>query len=126
VGPKGVESVHFRCWYCNKHYARPGERAGERFTCTCQRLLRVPRRGGGNCRVKTPVDWLVETVVYAGGGALVGFVLALLILRYIRPVSGPGFFLAAGFTLAGFLCGLLGGERGVAWVGRLGRDWHDR
>jgi hypothetical protein len=71
VSPTEVQPIHFRCWYCNKRYARAGDGIGERFTCTCK-LLRVPRRSGGNCRVKTPFDWLVETVVYGGGGALVG------------------------------------------------------
>ena len=48
------------------------------------RAIRVPRRSGGNCRVKTLVDRLVEAVVCGGGGALLGFCLAILILSQLR------------------------------------------
>jgi hypothetical protein len=39
-------------------------------------MLRVPKRNGGYCRVKTLVDWMVEAVVYGGGGAGRSFVSA--------------------------------------------------
>jgi hypothetical protein len=51
--------IHFRCWYCNRRYSRPEPQIGQRFVCSCRRPLRVPKRDGGNCRVKTPVDWTV-------------------------------------------------------------------
>jgi hypothetical protein len=116
--------IRFRCWYCNKSYAVTEHRIAERITCTCERPLRVPKRSGGTCRVKTLVDWLVEVVVYGIGGALLGLGLALLILSQFRGASGliAGWVLVAALTLVGFAAGLLGGERGVNWVGRLIRD----
>jgi hypothetical protein len=123
--------IEFRCWYCDKHYTVPEGRIGERITCTCKNLLRVPRRSGGNCQVKTPVDWLVETVVYGGGGALLGLGLALVILsRWGGPLAwdvwGLGWILVPGLSLIGFLAGLLGGERGINWVGRMIRSHESR
>ena len=64
--------IAFRCWYCGKRYAVAEARVGERLTCTCRHPLRVPKRNGGNSRVKTATDWLVEVLVYGGGGAFLG------------------------------------------------------
>jgi hypothetical protein len=117
--------IAFRCWYCGKRYAVAESRVGERITCTCRHLLRVPKRSGGNSRVKTAVDWLVETVVYGGGGALLGCGLAFLILSQLPRlmiVTGRlryGWALVGGLTLLGLLFGTFGGERGVNWVGRM-------
>ena len=138
--------IEFRCWYCNRRYSMPERRVGERIICACQYALRVPKRGGGACRIKTPVDRLVETVVYGGGGGLLGFGLALLLLsfgggylllvlyrslpvpREWRVVGLAALFPAvfAAFTLIGFLIGLLGGERGINWIGRIIRRTEDR
>jgi hypothetical protein len=120
--------IQFRCWYCHRRYAVEGRRAGESFACSCKHLLRVPRRSGGNCRVKSAVDWLVEGVVYGGGGALLGLVLALLLLSQVPGAAlvRRGWLLIPGLTLAGFLFGLLGGERGVNWVGRQLREREGR
>ena len=119
--------IQFRCWYCNKKYSMSEERIGERLTCTCEQKLRVPKRSGGNCRVKTVIDWLVEAIVYGGGGALLGLGLAILLLSQMRGsslvTSGPG--LIGVFTLVGFVFGLLGGERGINWIGRMIRDQED-
>jgi hypothetical protein len=103
---------------------------------SCSNELRVPRYSGGKCRIKTLADWAVEAVVYGGGGALLGGGLGLLLLSLMRfGYGGAGllFFevawiLIAGLTAAGFLFGLLFGERGINWVGRLIRhveneDW---
>jgi hypothetical protein len=115
--------IEFRCWYCNKRYVKREERFGERFTCSCEHLLRVPKRSGGNCRVKTPVDWLVETVVYGGGGAAVGFGLAVLIIGRLRMVYfSESAMLIPALTLAGFVAGLVGGERGMELIGRMIRE----
>jgi hypothetical protein len=48
--------INFRCWYCNRRYAVAEQRVGERLTCSCKSLLRVPRKSGGNCRVRTLTD----------------------------------------------------------------------
>jgi hypothetical protein len=119
--------IDFRCCYCNRRFHMPAQRIGARFPCSCNNTLKVPRRSGGNCRVKTVVDWLVEMLVYGGGGALLGLGLALLILSQWRAalVHG-GLFLIAGLMLLGFIAGLLGGERGVTWLGHLIRDQENR
>jgi hypothetical protein len=113
--------IQFRCWFCNKRYAVPEVRAGERLTCSCRRLLRVPRHSGGNSRARTATDWLVESVVYGGGGALLGLGLSLLVLSRVR-FARYGWAVVLACTAAGFLAGLIGGERGVNWMGRMIRD----
>jgi hypothetical protein len=125
--------IAFRCWYCGKRYAVAESRVGERITCTCSYLLRVPKRSGGNSRVKTATDWLVEVVVYGGGGAFLGCGLAFLILSQLPRVTGRGLVpleaawaFVGGLTLLGFLFGALGGERGVNWVGRMIRAREER
>lgn len=111
----------FRCWYCNKRYAMPEERIGQRLVCTCQRRLRVPRRAGASSRDRTVVDWCVEFAVYGGGGALLGFLLGVVILSRVR-VTRYGWLLIVGLTAAGFLAGGLGGERAINWIGRMIRE----
>jgi hypothetical protein len=125
--------IAFRCWYCGKGYIVPERRVGQRINCTCRHVLRVPKRDGGNSRVKTPLDWLVEAVVYGGGGAFLGCGLAFLILSQLPRVTGRGLVpiegawaLVGGLTLLGFLFGALGGERGVNWVGRMIRAREER
>lgn len=119
--------IEFRCWYCNKKYAKREEHIGERFPCACKNLLRVPKRNGGNCRVKTAMDWLVEAVVYGGAGALLGLGLSLLIVGRFRML-GPrqGWMLIPMLTLVGFVAGLLGGEAGINWIGRMIRERENR
>lgn len=75
-GLRGHRMIEFRCWYCSRRFVKSEKRIGERFTCNCRRMLRVPKRNGGYCRVKTLVDWMVEAVVYGGGGAGRSFVSA--------------------------------------------------
>jgi hypothetical protein len=67
-------------------------------------------------------------VVYGGGGALLGFGLAVVILSQLHRLATPrgGWVLVPALTVAGFLAGLLGGERGVNWVGQMIRERHDR
>jgi hypothetical protein len=121
--------IQFRCWYCGKRYALPEARFGDRITCSCERLLCVPRRNDGNCRVKTIVDRLVEAVAYGGGGALLGLGLAVLILSQwgvdLADFCASWIFVA-GWTVFGFFLGLLGLERGVNWLGRMIRAREDR
>jgi hypothetical protein len=117
--------IRFRCWYCGRRYAMPEKRVGENLVCGCERRLRVPRRNDGSSRARTLADWCVELTVYGGGGALLGFLLAVVILsrlRLVLPFRSGGGWLIVGCTLAGFLAGGLGGERGVNWVGRLIRE----
>jgi hypothetical protein len=119
--------IQFRCWYCNKQYAVAEERVGERLSCTCKQSLRVPRRTGGNSRARTVIDWIVEAAVYGGGGALLGLGLALLLASQ-APAFVPfkrSWILLAGLVVVGFLIGLVGGERGINWIGRMIRDRED-
>jgi hypothetical protein len=119
--------ITFRCWYCGRTFAVAEARIGQRLTCTCKHELRVPKRSGGRCKVRRPVDWLIESVVYGGGGAILGFSLAMLLVFQTPAfvVGGrlrAGGLLIAGLTVAGFLLGVLGGERGINWVGRMIRS----
>jgi hypothetical protein len=121
--------IEFRCWYCNRRFSMKDDRIGQQLTCTCKRLLKVPKKSGGNCRVKTPTDWLVETLVYGGGGALLFFFFALMVLRFMprgRGMFGFGWIFLSGSTLFGLAFGALGGERGLTWLGRMFRDLDDK
>jgi hypothetical protein len=111
--------IEFRCWYCNRRFAKSEKRIGERFTCNCKRMLRVPKRNGGNCRVKTPVDWIVESVVYGGGGAFLGFGFAVLCVSRVPARAVHSIPIIAALTVFGFFFGLFGGEPGINWIGRL-------
>jgi hypothetical protein len=117
--------INFRCWYCNKPYSLADKRIGERMTCSCQNVLRVPKRDNGNSKFNTLTDWIVVTVVYGGGGAVIGLVAALIIvgqwwiafsIHYV-----PALVLTGSLMLAGLLAGLLGGERGITWLRCAGR-----
>ena len=119
--------IQFRCWYCNKKYAVNSQRIGESITCTCDSPLCVPRCSGGRCRVKTPVDFLVEIVVYGLGGAFLGFGLAVLILsRAWFWNRGSGLTFVVTLTIVGFLAVLFGGERGMNWIGQMIQDREER
>src|SRR5262245_51741031 len=117
--------IHFRCWYCGRSLAVADERRGERRECTCGRRLRVPGRSGGSSRARTAVDWLIEVVVYGGGGALLGLGLGLVLVAAAPPyVLGLWRRVAilGALTLFGLLLGTFGGEAGVNWLGRLIRE----
>lgn len=92
--------------------------------CSCKYLLRVPKRNGGNCRLKSPLDWILEITLYGGGGALLGFGVGLVIaIRRARSITHQeGLALVGGLTVLGFLAGVFAGERGVIWLGRKIRD----
>ena len=83
----------------------------------------MPRRSGGRSRAWTVLDFVVETVVYGGGGALLGFGLGLLVVTRLPPIPGkPTKYIVVGCTLAGFLLGAVGGEPGINWIGQKIRD----
>jgi hypothetical protein len=116
--------ILFRCWYCGKRYALAETRVGEGMTCSCKHLLKVPKTSGGRTKVLRPVDLLIESIVYGGGGALLGLGLGLLIVSripFFRVAGGSGRTIV-GLTIAGFLAGTFGGERGVNWVGQIIRS----
>lgn len=115
--------IIFRCWYCDKTYAVAPERIGTTLTCTCKNLLRIPKRNHGRCRIRKPLDYTVETLVYGGGGGFLGFGLGLLIVARLPWFVYGGrrrFILVC--TLVGFCAGFFGGEAGVNWLGRRIRE----
>ena len=75
-------------------------------------------------RARPPGEWLIEFVIYGFGGAVLGFLLGLLMLRAVRGTSGV--LMVAGLTVAGFLLGGFGGEPAVNWVGRMIREREER
>ena len=119
--------IQFRCWYCRKTYRVADHRLGERIVCTCQRTVRVPKKSGGNSRIRTIGDWLIETILCGGGGAFLGALLGVFILSRFRFASS-GFLCSAGvefvvgLALVGFVVGTAGGIRGIEWIGRKMRD----
>jgi hypothetical protein len=121
--------IKFHCWYCNRKYAVPEERIGQRMPCGgCRQNLCVPRRSGRSSRARTPLEWLLEFSLYGLGGGLLGLGLAVLILSRLRFLM----FFESGlltFTLLtgiGFVAGGLAGERGLEWVGGMIRRWEDQ
>ena len=109
--------IHFRCWHCHRKYTKADAKIGEQFACSCESVLRVPKRDGGNCRVKTVVDHVVSILVCTGGGAFLGFCCAIVLLALVRVIIVP--WLVPAFTTAGGLIGLVGGERGIDWMGEM-------
>jgi hypothetical protein len=116
--------IQFKCWYCDRRYSKSDEKIGQRFTCSCKFVLKVPKRSGGSCRVRSIADWLVQILVCGGGGALLGFGLALLIASRtgLVRVGYVSIGLFAGLPIVGFLAGVITGERGLEWLGRLIRE----
>lgn len=119
--------IDFRCWYCARRYAVADERAGEVWSCSCERRLRIPRRSGGSSHAPTLLDRLIEAAIYGGAGAILGGVLGVLVVSRMRFIDA---FLAwvviLGATLAGFLAGAVGGEPAINLVGRWLREREDR
>jgi len=113
--------IAFRCWFCNRGYYKPESQIGQRFECGCGRRVKVPRRSNGSSKVRSPLDWLVEAVVYGGAGALLGFILSIAIFARIPLVRRPAEVTLA-LTLFGLLAGALFGERGIGWIGQKLRD----
>jgi hypothetical protein len=113
--------INFRCWHCHRKYAKADAKIGTTFTCSCQSMLRVPKRDGGNCRVKTIADRVVEAVVCGGGGALLCFFFTFFVFgRWIVVFHSWTFTWV--MTLAGGIAGFLGGERAIDWIGNMIRD----
>ncbi len=113
--------ILFRCWFCNRSYAKPDDQVGVRFACGCGRRVKVPKRSGGPSKALSLTDWLLESLVYGGACGLIGFALSIAIFARLPFVRRPVEIVAA-FTLFGFAVGTLFGERGVNWIGQKLRD----
>lgn len=117
--------ISFRCWYCDRRYSVAEHRIGERLQCGCKHRLRIPKRSGGRSRDRTLGESALEFTIYGLGGAVIGLVLGLIIVRFgVTRVGGRGIAVGviAGLSLLGFLIGGLGGEAGIDWIGRKLRD----
>ena len=125
-------TIQFRCWYCNRKHEMPLKGIGKTIHCSCGSRLRVPRYSGGKCRIKTMAGWAVEAVVYGGGGGFLGAATGLLLSMLVFGVgigyggssAGMGVFilswgLIGGLACLGFVIGLVFGERGINFIGRL-------
>lgn len=117
------ERIRFRCWYCNRKHAADPEQIGEARVCNCGERYRVPRRDGISRRAKTPLDWVLEFVIYGlGGGFLAGLIgLAIAARMRTASVSARATPIIV-FGGAGLLVGALFGERGINFIGRLFDD----
>jgi hypothetical protein len=121
--------IAFRCWYCGKTYLVKEDQIGVVRECSCSSRIKVPADNGGNSRSRTFLEWLIEISVYGGGGALLGFGLALLLLRWMYMTVGRGVFalrILGGCTLAGFIAGAIFGEAGITWVGQFIREYEEK
>jgi hypothetical protein len=117
--------IAFHCWYCGRTFLVADERKGERRVCSCGRRLRVPARSGGSSRARTATEWLIELVVYGGGGALLAVGLGFSLLTMAPPfVLGRRrrLLILGAMALFGLLVGMFGGEAGVNWIGRMIRE----
>jgi hypothetical protein len=119
--------IEFRCWYCNRRRKEPKVRFGERITCGgCGYPLRVPRCTGGNCRIRTLTDLLVENLVYGGFGALMGMIPAYAWVIRMPRRGGLNFLYHSFdywwvFPLCGWVIGIAAGNGWTRWLARLFR-----
>jgi DNA-directed RNA polymerase subunit RPC12/RpoP len=114
--------IHFRCWFCNRAFLMDADRTGARLRCrNCGARLKVPREAGGSSKYTSVTDRVVESLVYGGAGAVIGFVVWLLTFGRIPGVRRRWEILAAlvGF---GLVVGVVFGERGIGWIGQKFRD----
>jgi hypothetical protein len=114
--------IQFQCPRCGKSYSVIESRIGQRLTCSCGQFLKVPKRSGGRAGYRTWGDIGIEFVVYGGGGALLGFLLGVLIVAPFGFGIRRFWGVILAVTLAGFLIGGLGGERGITWIGKKIRE----
>ncbi len=113
--------ISFRCWFCNRGFYKPDELVRQRFVCSCGQRVKVPKRSGGSSKAFSLADWFVESLVYGGAGALLGFLLCIAIVPRVPLVRRP-VELTIAMTLFGLLAGMIFGERGINWIGQKIRD----
>jgi hypothetical protein len=117
--------IRFRCWKCRRKYAKAAAKIGTTFQCSCDYVIRVPKKDDGNCRVKTIADYVIEAVLCGGGGAIFGFFISLVLVgRYLRFVQGA-FWVVPVVTIVCGLIGFFGGERAIDFFGDMMRREDD-
>lgn len=117
--------ILFRCPSCGKNYSVANERIGELLMCGCKQDLKVPRRSGQSAKYRTWSALFIETLIYGGGGAMIGLLFGIVLVSQI-PTFRTGKYVIAVLTFAGLLVGTFGGERGINWIGRKIRDREQR
>jgi hypothetical protein len=121
MGNKG--RIRFRCWYCNRKHVAGWDQVGDRRVCNCGQRYRVPRRDGISKGAKTVLDWILEFVIYGGGGAFLCGLLGFAITSRLRSRHWETYLLVIGGAASvGFLVGALFGERGINRIGELFDD----
>src|SRR5262249_21980912 len=105
-------------WKCRRKHAKPVDKIGTQFKCSCDYDLRVPTKDDGNCRIKTVGDYVIEAVLCGGGGALLGFLLGAVIVSRIWLFDyWISVWLIAILTISFGLVGFVGGERAIDVIG---------
>jgi hypothetical protein len=112
------ERIRFRCWKCQHRFGVTRTRVGETIQCDCGEDVRVPRWDHGNCRVRTLVAKIVETILFGFGSALVGLVAAVCVLPRLGHVPVPPVE-AAIWVIGASAVGILLGGPAVDIVGTM-------
>jgi hypothetical protein len=117
--------IVFRCWKCHRKFSKLDSKIGQTLVCNCGETIRIPKVSFGKSRIKTITDRVVEAVVCGGGGALLGFLLAIVILAKFRFFRWGPWELIPALTIGFGLIGFFLGERGIDWIGDRIRE-HER
>jgi hypothetical protein len=117
--------IQFRCWFCNRAFLEAPELAGQRFRCSCARLVKVPKRPGGWSKSRSLEDWVVETLVYGGLCATFAFALSFAVITR-AALFRANFTPLIVATMTGLIAGALFGERALNYFGRKFRDRYKR
>lgn len=113
--------IDFRCWYCDRRYSLPETQRGEKLQCrACQANMRVPAESGGNSRHRTLADRMIEFAIYGSGGAVLGFLLAWVLISRVYWYGDlwPALAVIAVCTIVGMVAGGMLGEAGIVWLGK--------
>jgi hypothetical protein len=117
--------ILFNCWYCNRRHTATEAQIGEKRSCGCGRMVRVPSRGGGPSTCKSVTEVLIERLVYGLGGGLIGLILGLVIAHEVATFRTWLYYIGA-LTVTGLVAGALGGEAGINWIGRKMRQREEK
>jgi hypothetical protein len=111
------DSIRFDCLNCGTRYIVPKTSIGRSYVCRCGRETIIPQTSTVGMARVTWWDFFIGRLVYAGGGALIGFLIAFGLMARIGPLKA-GYLGLLLWPLGGFLLGLLIGEPFINWLGR--------